>query len=142
MDALQALQDAIRLKTEIKFSNDNGPCSKLSESKTIIFPSASFSKDTPTRLRKPNAPQSASDPTAEPSSFYRLDAVLLAWTLKDAGVAEYMQSARSHQLLNALVANVDRKSLVEWLEGRVPTLRNLISLKCKPTMTRQAFSSC
>lgn len=137
MDALNALRDAIRAKAEIKYSNDKGPSSSLSEASSIVVPSGTFPKDTPTRLRKPNAPQSASDPKAEPTSFYRLDAVLLVWTLRDAGVAEYMQSARSHQLLGALVTNTERKPLVEWLEGRTNTYKNLVPLE---SMSSEWFS--
>ena len=135
MDALNALRDAIRSKAHIKYEKDGEPCSSLPEALSIVLPSGTFPKTTPTRLRKPNAPPTASDPEKEPGSFYRLDAVLLVWTLREAGVAEYMQNARSHQLLGALVSNTERKALGEWLEGRTDTYKNLVPLQSEhPTV--------
>jgi parafibromin len=132
MDALDALRDAIQQNKPITYTNNDKPCSSLAEATAIQLSSKSFPKETLTRLRKANAPTTTNDPETEPDSFHRLDAVLLVWLLRERGVTEYMQSARSHQLLGALVSSTRRKTLVEWLEGASARHTDIAPLQSKP----------
>lgn len=130
-DALNALREAISGKRDIGYSNDSGPCSDLNAATTIVLsPSLSFPKDTPTRVRKPNNP-TAKDPKTEPSLFYRLDAVLLAWLLRDASASEYMMRAREARILGSNVSTMDRRDLADWLMGKKSTHKDIIALACK-----------
>ncbi|PAV23389.1 RNA polymerase II-associated [Pyrrhoderma noxium] len=132
-DALNALREAIAGKRDIGYSNDSGPCSDLNAATTIVLsPSLSLPKDTPTRVRKPNNP-TAKDPKTEPSLFYRLDAVLLAWLLRDASASEYMMRAREARILGSNVSTMDRRDLVDWLMGKKSSHKDIIALASEST---------
>ncbi|EEB96123.1 hypothetical protein MPER_04797, partial [Moniliophthora perniciosa FA553] len=45
---------------------------------------------------------------------YTLEAVYLAWSLKNAPVAEYMKKAREGGLLTSFVSVTERKGVVDW----------------------------
>ncbi|EJD06202.1 RNA polymerase II-associated protein [Fomitiporia mediterranea MF3/22] len=127
-DPLNALRDAIRSKASIIYANDAGPVSSLSAAtKLVLSPSLSFPKDTPTRLRKPDA--TATNPQSDPNAFFRLDAVYLTWLLRDASVAEYMQQARECKLLGAFVGITDRKGVAEWLDGKTSSYKGVVPLE-------------
>lgn len=132
-DALLALRQAIKSKTKITYSNDSGPTDSLQAATHIVLsPSVSLPKSTPTRLRKPGA--SSTDPSANPSDFFALDAVYLAWQLKDVSGAEYMKQAREKGLAVGFVSITDRMKVVDWLEGRTNDLPNIVPIICEYAM--------
>lgn len=129
-DALLALRQAIKSKTSIKYSNASGPTDSLSAATHLVLsPSVSLPRSTPTRMRKPNA--TSTDPTSSPQDFFTLDAVYLAWLLKDAPVAEYMKQARENGLAVGFVSITERKTVVDWLEGRTNDLPSLVPVVCE-----------
>jgi len=97
-DPLIALRQAIKSKTNITYSSD---------STQLVIAGIAFPKSSSTRYRKPGAT----------SDFYSLDAVYLAWLLKDAPGAEYMKQARERGLGVGFVSVTERKHVVDWLEG-------------------------
>ena len=113
MDPLLALKNAIRNRSQIEYPHN---------STQIIIGDNAFSKSTPTRYRKAGAP----------SDFYSLDAVYLAWLLRDATGAEYMKQAREHGLAVGFVSVTERKHVVDWLEGRSTDQERVEALTCKP----------
>lgn len=129
-DPLNSLKQAIRSKAKITYKNDSGSCSTLSSATHLVFsPSLSLPKSTPTRLRKATA--SSTDPQAHPSDFFPLDAVYLAWLLKDASGAEYMKQARENGLLAGFVSVTERKGVVDWLENRTAHHDRIVPLQCE-----------
>lgn len=112
-DALSTLQQAIKSRSPITYSTTSSPSDAtplLSQATHIVFSgSAVIPKTAPTRFRKP-PPNHA--------EFYSLDALYLAWVLKDAAVAEYMKQARENSLAHGFVGITERKKVVDWLEGR------------------------
>ncbi|GJE88111.1 RNA polymerase II-associated protein [Phanerochaete sordida] len=131
-DPLQALRQAIKSKSQIKYSNDSGPTESLqSATHLILSASVTLPKSTPTRLRKPGS--SSTDPSTSPKDFFTLDAVYLAWLLRDASGAEYMKQARENGLAVGFVSITERKSVVDWLEGRTSDLPNLIPVPSETT---------
>jgi parafibromin len=135
-DVLLALKNAIQSKSPITYKNNGGPASNLSSASHIVLSSAlSFPKNTPTRLRnsgRTGAPSSTShDPQANPSDFFTLEAVYLVWLLRDASAADYVRQAREHGLVTGFVSITERKSLVDWLEGRTSTHDKIVPLASK-----------
>ncbi|KAH7924653.1 hypothetical protein BV22DRAFT_1012842, partial [Leucogyrophana mollusca] len=55
---------------------------------------------------------------SSPAECYSLEAVYLAWLLRDAQGAEYVKQARELGLAVGFVSAIERKTVVEWLEGR------------------------
>lgn len=128
-DALLALRHAIKSKATVKYSNASGATdSLLSATEIVLSPSVSLPKATPTRLRKPGT--KSADPAVNPQDFFTLHAVYLAWLLKDASGAEYMKQARENGLAVGFVSVTERKSVVDWLEGRTSDLRNVAPAAC------------
>ncbi|KAL5490636.1 CDC73 [Sanghuangporus weigelae] len=139
-DPLNTLRDATRGKQLVTYANDAGPCQSLADASSIVFhpsPSSnntiSFPKDTPTRILKPDRDASNITPQSDPNAFFRLDAVLLAWLLRNASVGEYMQRMRESKLLGAFVSNTDRKGLAEWLDGKTATYKGVVPLESDST---------
>ena len=129
-DALLALRQAIKSKTQVKYSNASGPTNSLTAATHLVLsPSVSLPKSTPTRIRKPNA--KSTDPSANPQDFFTLDAIYIAWLLRDASGAEYMKQARENGLAVGFVSITERKSIVDWLEGRTNDLPSLVPVFCK-----------
>lgn len=61
-------------------------------------------------------------------------AVYFAWSNKDAGSADYFRHARENGLAVGLFVSVtERKGVVDWLEGKVPDLDNIVPLACEYT---------
>ncbi|KAJ7593726.1 RNA polymerase II-associated protein [Mycena floridula] len=109
-DALTSLRQAIKAHEPITYTKDDEPCSSLAAASHIVIPPAlSFPKATPTRYRK--AGGSSLD-------VYSLEALYLAWLLKNAPGAEYMKQARENGLNVGFVSVTERKGVVEWLEGK------------------------
>lgn len=123
-DALAALRNAVRSKAKITYTGDAGSTTSLASATHIILsPSLSLPKSSPTRLRKPGT--TSADPTSQPQDFYTLHAVYLAWFLRDAHGAEYLKQTREHGLAVGFISITDRKSVVDWLEGKVNELDNI-----------------
>ena len=126
-DPLLALQQTIKSQIPITYSKDSEPStSLLSATHLVLSPSLSILKSTPTRYRKPNT--SSNDPVSAPQDFASIGAVYLAWNLRDAPGAEYMKLARESGLAVGFVSVTERKSLVEWLEGKLATHERIAPL--------------
>jgi parafibromin len=109
-DALLCLRQAIKSRQPISYANAEGPCtSLLTATHLVISLSISLPKSSPTRYRKPGT--SSSD-------FFSVEAVYLAWLLRDAPGAEYMKQARENGLAVGFVSVTERKGVVDWLEGK------------------------
>ena len=129
-DPLNILRQTIRSRTKITYKNASGPCSTLSAATHLVFsPSLSLPKSTRTRLRKATA--SSKDPQANPGDFYQLDAVYLAWLLRDASTAEYMKQARENGLIAGFVSVTERKGAADWLESRTSHYDRIVPLQCE-----------
>ena len=130
-DALLSLQRAIKSKTQVKFTDAaSNPVASLPAATHIQLQHGPLPKSAPTRLRKPGG--SASDPPDSPEEFFSLCAVYLAWANRDASGAEYLRQARENGLgAGGFVSVTERKSVVDWLEGRIPHLDNIVSLPCE-----------
>lgn len=129
-DALLALRQAIKSKTEITYANGTDPTTSLaSATHLVISPTLSLAKSSSTRLRKPGA--ASADPFSNPQDFFTVEAVYLAWRLKDASGAEYMKQARENGLAVGFVSVTERKNVVDWLEGRRNDLENIVPLHCE-----------
>lgn len=138
MDVLSILQDAIKSKSAISYTNGSEPASTLGGATHIVLsPSSLFPKSTPTRYRKPGS--TSTDPASAPSSFFPLEAVYLAWQLRDATGAEYMKQAREDGLLGNFVSVTERKVLVDWLEGRLSTHENIVPLPSRLRFVRKSL---
>ncbi|EDR11132.1 RNA polymerase II-associated protein [Laccaria bicolor S238N-H82] len=109
-DALLILRQAVKSKEPISFSNKDGPCTSLLNATHLVISGTSLPKSSPTRYRKPGA---------APSDFYSIEAIYLAWLLRDAPGAEYMKQAREHGLAVGFVSVTERKSVVDWLEDKI-----------------------
>jgi len=139
-DPLLLLRQAISTRKTIKFVDaSDQPTSSLSTAASLVLPQPSSStpttlaKSTPTRLRKPNHTQT--DPNTHPSDFYALDAVYLAWSLREAASAEYMKTVREAGIgITNMVAITEKASVVDWLEGRVETIPNIVPLLGKSAL--------
>lgn len=107
-DVLSALRQTIKSKTPISFTNDQGPCSAPSAATHIVLLSGSVPKSAETRYRRAT------------QDFYTVEALYLAWSLRDAAVAEYMKQMRENGLTAGYVSVTERKTVVDWLEGRIP----------------------
>ncbi|KIJ58382.1 hypothetical protein HYDPIDRAFT_34236, partial [Hydnomerulius pinastri MD-312] len=93
-DPLLALRQAIKSKTQVTYLSDNEPtASLLSATHISLGPSLSLPKSSPTRYTKPGVSNASS-----PADFYTLEAIYLAWLLRDAPGAEYMKQARESGL--------------------------------------------
>ncbi|KAF8888237.1 RNA polymerase II-associated protein [Infundibulicybe gibba] len=79
-------------------------------------------KSTPTRYRKPGV-----------SDVFSLEAVYLAWLLKDAPGAEYMKQARESGLAVGFVSVTERKNVVDFLGGVVADYERIIPLGSEST---------
>ena len=129
-DALLALRQAIKSKKSIKYANASSSATSLqSATHLVLSSSVSLPKSTPTRLRKPGA--TSKDPSSNPTDFFTLDAVYLAWLLRDGSVAEYMKQARENGLAVGFVSITERKNVVDWLDGKSNDLSSIVPIVCK-----------
>ncbi|KAI6037815.1 RNA pol II accessory factor, Cdc73 family-domain-containing protein [Pisolithus marmoratus] len=127
-DALLALRQAVKSKSPITYLNNDEPTSTLLNATHLLLGQVPFPKSTPTRYAKPGVSNAAS-----PGDFYTLEAVYLAWLLRDAPGAEYMKQARENGLTVGFVSVTERKNVVEWLEGKVADLDRIKSLDTDTT---------
>lgn len=128
-DPLDALRAAISAKYEINPVTASGAPAGTLRAATHLRLSASTTvpKSAPTRLRK--AGSSATDPSAQPDGFFMLEAVYLAWSLRDTPGGEYMRQAREHGLpAGGFVSLTERKSIVDWLRRAISTLDSIVPL--------------
>lgn len=133
-DALLSLRQSILSKKSITLlTEDQKPTSSLIEAAFIVLPqpsnanvpTATLSKSTATRLRKPNHTQT--DPNTHPADFYGLDAVYLAWSMREAATTEYMKNARDSGIsITNMVAITEKQSVADWLEGRTDNHPNIV----------------
>ncbi|KAI0035002.1 RNA polymerase II-associated protein [Vararia minispora EC-137] len=125
-DALDALRDAVRADAAVVPTDASGaPAPSLRDATHLRLGAGPvLPKSTPTRLRK--AGSSARDPAAAPGDFFSLEAVYVAWALRDASGADYMRQAREGGLLVGFVGVTERKGVAEWVEGTVPTLAQIV----------------
>lgn len=120
-DPLLALRHAIKSKTPITYLTHGQPApTLLAATHLSLNPSLTLLKSSPTRYTKPGI----SNPSS-PADVYTLEAVYLAWLLRDAPGAEYMRQARESGLTVGFVSVTERKSVVEWLEGKVADLERI-----------------
>ena len=128
-DVLLALRNAIKSQSTISYAANEKPTTSLVAATHLVMPFQTLPKSTPTRFRKPGV--SGSDPVSSPGDFFTLDAIYVTWLLRDASVTEYMKQARDNGLTGGLVSVTERKSVVDWLEGRVTNHPNIIPLPCE-----------
>jgi hypothetical protein len=129
-DPLDALRAAISTKYEITPVTASGaPAGTLRAATHLRLSAATtLSKSAPTRLRKAGS-SSATDPSAHPDGFFMLEAVYLAWSLRDTPGGEYMRQAREHGLpAGGFVSLTERKSIVDWLRRAISTLDSIVPL--------------
>ncbi|KAF8135724.1 RNA pol II accessory factor, Cdc73 family-domain-containing protein [Boletus edulis] len=128
-DPLLALRHAIKSKTPISYLTHGQPASTLLAATHLSFsPALTLPKSSPTRYTKPGVSNTSSAP-----DIYTLEAVYLAWLLRDAPGAEYMRQARESGLTVGFVSVTERKSIVEWLEGKVADLERIKPLASEST---------
>ena len=80
----------------------------------LVLPSGPIPKSAETRYAK------AGTTASSPQDFYTAEALYLAWSLRDAAVADYMKQTRENGLTTGYVSITERKTVVDWLEGRIP----------------------
>ncbi|KAI9451972.1 RNA polymerase II accessory factor [Lactarius psammicola] len=128
-DPLDALRAAISAKYDITPVTASGASAGTLRAATHLRLSAATTlpKSAPTRLRK--AGGSATDPSAQPDGFFMLEAVYLAWSLRDTPGGEYMRQAREHGLpAGGFVSLTERKSIVDWLRRAISALDSIVPL--------------
>ncbi|KAI0294655.1 RNA polymerase II accessory factor [Multifurca ochricompacta] len=128
-DPLDALRAAISAKYEIVPVNASGsPAGSLRAATHLRLSTATtLPKNAPTRLRK--AGSSMTDPSSQPDGFFMLEAVYLAWLLRDTPGGEYMKQAREHGLpAGGFVSLTERKSIVDWLKRAITLLDSIVPL--------------
>ncbi len=143
-DPLDALRAAISAKYNILPVTSSGAPADTLRSATHLRLSSTTTlpKNAPTRLRK--AGNSATDPSAQPDRFFMLEAVYLAWSLRDTPGGEYMRQAREHGLpAGGFVSLTERKSIVDWLRRAISSLDSIVPLAgaCRSLVTRYRRSA-
>ena len=129
MDPLDSFRAAVSAKYDIKPVNASGaPTGSLRSATHLRLSTAvTFPIHTPTRLRKVGS--TATDPASEPDGFFMLEAVYLAWSLRDTPGGEYMKQAREHGFpAGGFVGLTERKSIVDWLKRAVTVLDSIVPL--------------
>jgi hypothetical protein len=135
-DALLALRQAVKSNSPITYANGGEPSTSfVSATHIVISPDHAFPKSTPTRYRKPGV-STSTDPISNPADFFSLEAIYLAWFLRDAPGAEYMKQTRENGLVVGFVSVTERKNAVEWLEGKMTMNKSIVPLACKPPVFR------
>ncbi|KAF8311570.1 CDC73-domain-containing protein [Clavulina sp. PMI_390] len=127
MDPLQTLRETIQSQQPITYlTGDSAPCDSLQTAAYIALGSngAKFPKVVATRYQRPG--QQERDWTVNPGSFYSLQAVVIAYQLKESNTADYLKKTRDAGV-TAFVSSTDRAPLVAWLEGKSSTLDRLVS---------------
>ncbi|KAI9570684.1 RNA pol II accessory factor, Cdc73 family-domain-containing protein [Boletus coccyginus] len=125
-DPLLALRHAVKSKSPITYlAHGKHAQTLLTATHLALSAAVTLPKSSPTRYTKPgvSSPSSTAD-------VYTLEAVYLAWLLRDAPGAEYMRQARESGLTVGFVSVTERKSVVEWLEGKVADLERIRPSVC------------
>ncbi|KAG9001585.1 accessory factor associated with RNA polymerase II [Tulasnella sp. JGI-2019a] len=134
---LLSLRAAIRDKQPISYLKNGTPCSSISEATHIaISPNLTLPKTAVTRWRRPLDPSAASasvamDPALEPHRFFPLDAILITWTTRHDNAATYMRQATTE--VQAYVSLTERRTVLDWLEAKIPDPEKLASLAQEST---------
>lgn len=110
IDPLSALKEALKLQTPIEYSP---------QSPQLQIGDNAFPKSSLTRYRKAGG------------DFYSLEAIYLAWLLKDVTGADYMKQTREYGLTFGFVSVTERKHVVDWLEGRTSDHDRVAALDCE-----------
>ncbi|KAF8758565.1 RNA pol II accessory factor, Cdc73 family, C-terminal [Rhizoctonia solani] len=120
MDVLGALRDAISQQRPITFLEGTTPTTTLTAATThiVLSPSLTVARNAPTRFKK-DASSSATDPESAPGEFFTIEALLLAWTLKNAGGGDYIRQTKTKGVAGS-VGITDRGRVVEWLDNTSP----------------------
>ncbi|TFK45958.1 RNA polymerase II-associated protein [Heliocybe sulcata] len=126
-DTMVVLRRAVQSNTPVSYTKNGEATANLSDATHIEIPPHSYPKATPTRFLKPGSPASSA-PASNPDDFFSLEAVYLAWRLKDAPGAEYMKAVRESGLMVGFVSVTERKALVEWLEGKAHEYDRIVPL--------------
>ncbi|EGN96347.1 hypothetical protein SERLA73DRAFT_59315 [Serpula lacrymans var. lacrymans S7.3] len=131
-DLLVSLSQTIKAKLPVAYAKGTDPVSSIvSATHLILPPDLSVPKSSPTRYRKPGT--SSTDPSISPQDFFSLEAIYLAWLLRDAPGAEYNRQSREHGLALGFVSITERKNVVDWLEGRTSENERIVSLIVEST---------
>ncbi|CCM04565.1 uncharacterized protein FIBRA_06746 [Fibroporia radiculosa] len=131
-DPLLALRQAIKARAKITYAAGSEDTSSLASATHIVLPPAlSISKSASTRLRRPGA--SSTNPATNPQEFFSFEAVYLAWLLRESSGAEYMKQARENGLAVGFVSVTERKNVVDWLEGKITDLDDIVSMNNEST---------
>jgi len=129
MDPLETFRAAVGAKYDVKPVNASGaPAGSLRSATHLRLSSAvTFPTNTPTRLRQVGS--GATDPASEPDGFFMLEAIYLAWSLRDTPGGEYMKQAREHGFpAGGFVGLTERKSIVDWLKRSATVLDSIVPL--------------
>ncbi|KAL4065086.1 RNA pol II accessory factor, Cdc73 family-domain-containing protein [Scleroderma yunnanense] len=127
-DPLLVLRQAIKSKTPITYLHNSEPTPTLPGATHISLGPTTLPKSTPTRYSKPGVSNASSS-----TDFYTFEAIYLAWLLRDAPGAEYMKQARENGLAVGFVSVTERKTVVEWLEGKAGDLGRIKPLVTEST---------
>ena len=92
------------------------------------FISLSLQKSAATRFQRLG---SLSNPSSNPKDFLSTEAIYIVWLLRDASGAQDMKQARESGLAVGFVSVTERKSVVDWLEGKTNNHPNIVSLACE-----------
>ena len=103
MDALSALRAAIMSNGKVDIEGTTGDPDQI-----IVIDGVRYPASTPTAFIK----KSGSTQT-----HYSLLAVWLQWTMRDKSVAEYLRVAKEYNVATNFVLVVDKRALIEYLEG-------------------------
>ncbi|KZV68090.1 RNA polymerase II accessory factor [Peniophora sp. CONT] len=125
VDPLNALRSAVKTKFPIvPVEAYNAPAPSLREATHLrLSDTLTLQKTQPTRLRR-TAASTARDPEHQPDEFFTLEAVYLAWSLRDASGAEYMKQARDL----VFVGVTERKHVADWVDGKIPDFDRIVPL--------------
>lgn len=129
MDPLLSLRSAVQSKSDIRFLTKSKPSDTLASATHIVLESGKeFTKNAPTRFRIqkviPGVP--TKDPETNPSEYYSLEALYLAWRLRASSVGDYMRQVRENGVTVGFVSVTDRKGVVDWLEGKIKNHDNIV----------------
>ena len=129
VDPLDALRAAISAKYAIEPVTASGATASSLRAATHLRLSSAVTcpKNAPTRLRKVGS--RATDPASQADGFFMLEAVYLAWSLRDTAGGEYLKQAREHGLpAGGFVGLTERKSIVDWLKRVITALDSIVPL--------------
>ena len=96
-----------------------------------MFISPQCNSARPLRLTVSKSWSNSLSETRYTSEFYLLDALYVAWLLREAPGAEYMKQLREHGLSTGFVSVTDRKHVTDWLKGKISDNERIAPLSCE-----------